>query len=220
LVSEETWLAVREVVADPSRRPARGTQTLLGGLALCHCGAPVYGGRSQKRGRIYRCRDLPGGGGGHVARLAAPVDEYITEVVIARLSRPDARDLLVDDTRPDVEGLRAQAAALRARLDQVAVEFAEDDTVSPAQLRSITERLRARLGEVEAQLADAGRLDVLGPVVGADDVRAAWQSLDLDRARAVIDVLLTVTLHRPGIGRRTFDPDTVEVRWKDGSTAG
>ena len=38
-------------------------------------------------------------------------------VVVLRLSRADAADLLVDDNRPDVPALRRQAQALRKRLD-------------------------------------------------------------------------------------------------------
>ncbi len=68
LVDEDVWRAwVRCCPPEPRPGP-KGVTTLLGGLALCVCGAPVYGGMSSRRGHIYRCRDLPGGGGGHVAR--------------------------------------------------------------------------------------------------------------------------------------------------------
>lgn len=45
----------------------------------------------------------------------------------------------------------------------------------------------------------------------AGDVRTVWAVLDPDRQRAVVDALMTVTLHSPGRGRRTFDPYSVEV---------
>jgi len=60
-------------------------------------------------------------------------------------------------------------------------------------------------------MADSRRADVLGPLVNAGDVRAVWTVLGPDRQRAVVDALMTVTLHSPGRGRRNFDPDSVEV---------
>lgn len=54
---------------------------------------PAYGSKNSRGKRIYRCRQLPGGGGGHTARLADQVDKWITELVVARLSREDAIDL-------------------------------------------------------------------------------------------------------------------------------
>jgi site-specific DNA recombinase len=78
-------------------------------------------------------------------------------------------------------------------------------------VRTASARLRSELVDVEARMSDSGRVDVLGPLVGAADVRAAWKALGPDRQRAVVDALMTVTLHSPGRGRRTFDSDTVEI---------
>lgn len=58
-------------------------------------------------------------------------------------------------------------------------------------------------------------MNVLGPLVGAADVRAAWGALGPERQRAVVDLLMTVTPHSPGRGRRNFDPDTIESRRAD-----
>jgi hypothetical protein len=60
-------------------------------------------------------------------------------------------------------------------------------------------------------MADAGRADVLGPLIAADDVASAWAGLDVDRRRAVVEKLMTVTLLPPGKGRRTFREETVEI---------
>jgi hypothetical protein len=216
VVPEETWRAVHALLADPLRDTNRGRQayrTLLGGLARCVCGAPVYGGKSSHGHQIYRCDDLSGGGGGHVARRAAPIDDYVSDLVVKRLSRSDAADLLVDPHRPDTNALRAEANALRARLESVGLEFAEGE-LTTSQLRVINDRIGTKLRGIEDQMAEAGRLSVLGPLVHADDVRAAWDRLDLDRRRAVIDILLAITLDSPGRGARVFDPDTVRVTWK------
>lgn len=213
LVGEDTWRAVSAILTDPGRAPRRGGRTLLGGLVLCPCGALCFGS-SNSRKRIYRCRALRNGPGGeHVARVARPVDDYVTRVVIGRLSEPDARELLVVRDLPDVGELRGEARELRARLDSVADEFA-DGVLTGAQVRRITERVRGKLELVERKLTDAQRKSVLSGLIGAGDVRAVWDGLDLDRQRAVIDTLMTVTIKSPGRGSRVFDPETVTVGWK------
>lgn len=216
LVDEETYYAARAVITDPARRtagPGRLGTRLLTGIALCGvCDQTVMAGsgaRARRGHDLYRCRSLK-----HVSRQLDPVEEYVTELVVERLSRPDARDLLVDHGRPDAGVLKEKAHALRERLDSLAVEFADDDDMSPSQLRAATRRLRERLAVVEGELADAGRTDVLGPLVLAEDVRAAWLALDRERQRAAIDALMVIRLDPPGRGKRYFDPATVRIEWR------
>jgi hypothetical protein len=138
------------------------------------------------------------------------VEEWVSEVVIARLSRPDAVELLTDNERPDIEALRSEAAAHRARLDELASEFA-DGVLTASQLRTATSKLRSKLSAIEARMADAGRVDVFGPLVGAANVRAVWGALSTNRKRVVIDALMIIKLMPPGRGRRIFDPETVII---------
>jgi DNA invertase Pin-like site-specific DNA recombinase len=214
LVREETWRATRALLADPSRRPPAGARTLLSGLARCMCGEPVWAGRSHHGAQIYKCSTYFNGRldptKPHVSRSAPPVDEYVTAVAVARLARPDAVDLLTDENRPDAVALREQMAVLGARLDELAAAFA-DGEIDRAQLGAGTRKLRAQIVGIEEQLTDAARVDVLGDLIGIDDVRARWDTLDLDRRRSVIDVLMTVTLHKVGAGARIFRPETVEI---------
>jgi site-specific DNA recombinase len=215
LVSEETWRAVVEILTDPSRANLpRSGQGLLTGVAKCGvCGATVHRGATPaRRGRPgypnYRCRAAMG----HIGRAVKPVDEYIAEVVIARLERPDATDLLVDDTRPGSKDLRREAAALRARLDALAGLLA-DGVLNEAGVRRESAKLRAKLAEVEARQTKAGRVSALRQLVGAKDVRAVWESMDTDRQRSVIETLMTVTLLPPGRGTRVFRPESVVIVW-------
>jgi DNA invertase Pin-like site-specific DNA recombinase len=209
LVPEETWRAVRGMLTDPSRaRPPHARRSLLGGVATCAvCQGPIEGNpRHGEPG--YRCA-----AGRHIHRRAAAVDDYVTSIVLERLARADASDLLGTRERADVAALSTEAAALRTRLEVLATEFA-DGTLTSAQLRTATGRLRAKLAEVEQQIADAGQTSALTPLMTAPDVRAVWEELPLGQQRAVIDTLMTVTLHRSGRGARQFDPGTVKVEWK------
>jgi site-specific DNA recombinase len=211
LVPEETFRAVVDIVTHPDRRHGpNAAKALLTGLGLCGvCGGPLHGGRTKDGVRTYRCK----GSYGHVARQADPVDEFVGAVVVERLSRPDAHELLRAPQTEDTAALRGEAQAARQRLEQIAVDFA-DGVLTAGQLRAMTERLRSRIVELDARLADAGRVDVLGPLVDRKDTQQAWDRLGVDRQRTVVDALMTVRVLPPGRGRRTFDPATVEVSWR------
>ena len=218
IVPEETWRAVNAVLTDPTRRRRslpRSGKRLLTGLALCGvCGATVHAGGSPKRGgtghRLYRCSASTG----HVVRKSEPVDDWVTKVIVRRLSRPDAAQLLVKQDRPDIAALTEEARAIRIRLDALAEDYA-DGVLDRDAFRSGTARGRERLAAVEAQMADAGRVDVLGPLVGVEDVQAVWDRLDVERRQAVIDTLAVIRLLPVGRGTRTFREETVVIEPKE-----
>ncbi len=218
LVNEETWRAVHGILEDPARKPPRGVRTMLGGLALCLCGNVVSGGPSHTGHRVYRCsmptrdRSWPGV---HVARQAEPVEDFITRLVVGRLSRPDAADLVaVSESGPDVVALREEAAAIRRNLEEMAADRALG-LISRPQMLAATERANIRLDEIGAELDHAARENVLAPLVAAENAAELWETLDISRKRAVIKTLMSITLHSPGRGaRRPFDPATVEVTWR------
>jgi site-specific DNA recombinase len=213
IVSPELFEAVKVILTDPGRRnaPLSG-QAMLTGLALCGiegCGATVHGGRTRAGDKTYRCtRSM-----GHVGRSQAPVNRYVGLVVCERLSREDAVDLLVPDG-PDASALRVELAAARTRLAQAPKLWAEG-VLSDLELRDTKATLGARIRELENKLADDGMADLLRPLIEAEDIEAMWfEEYDDDRRRAVVDVLMTVTLLPPGRGTRTFRPETVVIDWR------
>jgi site-specific DNA recombinase len=219
IVDRDTYEAAKALLTDEERLTNRiGTarKWLLVGLMLCgRCndGTTVrvtyrdYD-KDGNRVRVYRCRDHA-----HLARRADFCDWRVSERVIARLSRDDARDLLINDDREDVAELRQEADTLNTRLAQLAEAFA-DGTINAPQLKAGTERLRARLGDVEARMVHVDRAPLLVDLVTAHDVRKAWESIGLDRQRAVIDLLYTVTL-MPGIrGKKMFPLESVRMEAK------
>jgi len=50
----------------------------------------------------------------------------------------------------------------------------------------------------------------LAPLIGADDVAAAWDGLTMGQQRAVIRALITVTVQPAGRGRRPEIRDRVQ----------
>lgn len=213
LVDEDTWLAVRSLLSDPNRR--RSTSNRLrwmgSGLYLCGiCGGPVKSASVTSNRRtgttrtVYRC---------HVARAADPVDELVSEIVVARLARPDGGKLLAANDAPDTAELRGRAMALRERIDGLSTAYADGLVTLPA-LRRETERLRAELSAVEAQQVTVPRAAVLADLVRARDVQGVWGALALDRRRAVVDALMAVTILPSGRRGNGFDPRLVQIAWK------
>ena len=122
VVDEATWRAVVAVLDNPDRKttPGPARKHLLSFIARCGvCDGPVIvsmtsGAAERRRGRrpVYRCRADTRG---HVARDQAAVDDLITRLVIARLSREDAADLLAKDRRDELASLNREASGDRER---------------------------------------------------------------------------------------------------------
>jgi site-specific DNA recombinase len=220
ILNPDTWRGVVAVLGDPARRsnPGRPPRWLLVNLAVCGvCGQPVI---SKSRARpnmvIYTCS-----ASSHLSRPAAPVDAFVEAVIVERLSRPDARELLVPDRRADTTNLHLRDAALRERLDELGRLYGEGAIDAP-QLQAATAAIRAQREQITAELAAASRGSVLAGVVDAPDPARVWAGLDLSRRRAIVDTLATVTImparrgRRPGwaAGESYFDSATVRVEPK------
>jgi site-specific DNA recombinase len=225
LVTEDTWRALCALLADPGRRVSSSNRVrwLMAGLARCGaegCRQPLRSSSVQdRRGghrTVYKCRAT---GPGHVARSAPAVDQLVLAVIGERLARPDAVGLL----RPavlgiDPAGLQAEAMALRGRLDEAADSFA-DGVITQTQLAKITARVRARLADVEAEMAAGRRASAVDPLLTATDPRAAWLAAPIDRQRAVIRELVDVTV-LPGRRGKVFDPELIAIEWQAGEVPG
>lgn len=210
IVDEDDHVQVNAILSDPARRPkGRPRAYLLSGIGTCGvCGARLYG-RIEKRGPIYVCE-----AGAHLGRKIADIDSYVEAVVVKRLSLPDAAAAF---TRPDqsdrAEDLRREQRTLTTRLDGLAEAFAGGD-IDRRQLTAGTARLRDRLRVIEAELPTLTSTPVVGSLVAAGDVAAAWAELDTATKREVVGLLADVSVHRAGRGARVFDPETVHIEWK------
>lgn len=217
LVAEEKWRAAVSILSDPARRTSfsRARRWLLTGIASCGvCGGSLRVmllATSHKGVPSYTCSV-----GKHVVRNASELEAMISRVIVERLKRPDIGNRMrVSAIDVDVAALRAEAGALRTRLDDLADDLEMDERT----LTRRTRKLNERLAEVQGQLVDASRGDVVAEVAGADDVQAAWDALHLDRKRAIIAELATIVVHRTKKGRPPgwrpgssyFNPAGIEV---------
>ena len=212
VVDEPTWRAVKAILESPSRKKkvGRSAMGLLTGVARCGvCGETVNmggaGGPNNSK-KNYTCRV-----GNHVSRWTKPVDELVTELACAIIER-DGADLLIDDERPDLDALYAQQAAARTRLKQLGEDYAME-LIERSTMLAGTEAARAKIADIQARITDAGRVDILGDAVAADDVWAWWHSEQVtnDRRRRIIDTLMDVTILLAVRGRKSFDPTSIRL---------
>lgn len=202
-----------EVLRDPRRRVQQGTtlKYLLSGYARCgRCGTVMFATPVAAGGVAYRCR------GCYVTRRADLVDAVVEAVIVGRLERPDAAQLLADDR--DVVKLRARAAELRQRRDELAGLLA-DGLLTATAVRARAEQLRDELEDVEGRLAVKGPPDAIRALVTATEVRAAWDALGVRDRRRVVELLATVTIRAAARRGALFDPQLVAIEWKRADTS-
>ena len=78
-------------------------------------------------------------------------------------------------------------------------------------------RVTARLEEIDAAIAEAGKTDAVALLLGADDPGDAWDGLDVTIQRKIVESLVHVTLKPPGAGCRNPDlTQLVRVAWRKG----
>lgn len=206
VVSREKWEQVVRILEDPARRANHSTTYrvyLLSGLALCdQCDVTVGSNVtvSKKNGRrvAYICWQCG------MSRDIKAVDLYVETTITTLLEH-------YEDKPPGVDPKQLQAIQnLRDRIEKVKQDFAADDTADPADLRETLRLLRGRLKAEEALVAPRRRDQVVKGVTGPLAAET-WKSLPLSRQRAILDALVEVRLRRSPVGRRPFDPETVQI---------
>lgn len=209
IVDENTWSTAVAILANPDRRTnLRDSRTrwLLSNLAVCGvegCGQKMVTGTTSNGKRALRCST-----GVHNCQQAEPIERFVAALVVARLSREDARRAFLKPA-PNLEPLRTEAVALRARREALAADLEVDELTMARRDRALRERLEV----IEAELASAMAGSSLASVLDMD-VRAAWDDLDLDRRRAVVAAVCDVTVLPAGRGATKFRPESVEVRFR------
>jgi hypothetical protein len=224
------------ILSNPERRTnttgSSRVKWLGSGLYVCGiCGEPalrVSNSGTDKRGPAYRCKARDNiRQSGHVTRAAKPLDDYIERIIVARLQRPDAAELFTAPTDPDLDttALHTEAVAIGQRLTDLSTAFA-DGAITLAQLRTGSDKLRARLSDIEDTLTTAATANPLIGLAGHPRVADIWygttpdrsDGLELGRRRALLARLLTVTVLPTSRGRRPdgtyFDPTGIHIEWK------
>lgn len=230
IVTEEVWKAVVETLTAPGRGPTNSRVRKWLGSNLYLCGAEGCdqtlrtamgsGGRAEERRPvvIYRCRS---GEKGHVARNAERLDAYVSAVMVARLSRPDLKELLGAEELSDVEEIRTRLAVQESEL-RMWRRLAREGEVSALAFAESEKAVLGRIAAIKGELREAVRTPLLVELLDVEDIAAEWESQSLAWRRMVLNMMATVVVRparrgRPPAwrpGQSYFTPDGVEFVWR------
>lgn len=232
VITPKEWMAVDAVFsarvgpnvkADGSLTDFRSPSYLLTGILRCGkprqdgqiCDAPL---RATVRpdlsgGYLYQCLGKTLGGCGGTGRNGTKTDEFITEVVLAKLEERAATATLADDEWGGEEELARLMVKQRELL-----RAWQEDQISDELFFPENQALGVSVKELRAdRTCHALRRQGTGQATG--DIRERWVSgrLDLQQKRTLIrEVLHAVTvLPVGGGGRRPFNPDLLVPKWRD-----
>lgn len=209
LIPEADHWVLTALFGDPARKTRRegGVRHLLGGIAVCGvCGAACR--RIKNRNTpSYACAQRF-----CVTRTQVPLDAYIEAIVVLRLSRPDAVELMAGPDDTEVMKAVEKVRELRARLDAF-YAAASQGKLSPEGLIRVEGQLLGEIREVERRAVPRGVPSAVLELT-AGDVQQRWDGLVVAQKREVIRALLVIRILPTGKGTRRFDPDKVDVRWR------
>jgi site-specific DNA recombinase len=196
LVDEATWQACQHALATGDHRelarrraspPGRVKYLLSGSIRVmtAPCGGKLQGYPLRPgRSAYYICEADQCTSAGQVE-----ADEYVTQLIVARLSKRDARHLWAADTG---DARKAAAELARLRADLAANETAYENDEISAKLAGARERkLGLEIADAERRAQPAGAplaaLKLLAAAkLGRDRVRPTWDSFPLLSKREVI----------------------------------
>lgn len=224
LVDESTWRATQAVLNTPGRAPGRKSvrQHLLTGVL--QCGKPGCGGylagrwamqqqRSGPRAHsiTYGCKQCHG-----VSVRAEHIEPLlINDLLIPRLTRPDAENLLTNEAlgETEAEDIRREVQTLRSELTQIGIERGQR-LLTGEQAKVATDLINADIDNLEQRLRSQQVAWLFEDIpLGTSEAGAAVLGLSADRLRAIIRVLMTVTVRPVGKGGHVFNPERVAVQW-------
>ncbi|MFC4054597.1 recombinase family protein [Actinomadura syzygii] len=224
IITDDEHLALVEAIrpSKPSRKNrGRGhvMKYLLSPFIRCgKCNARMYGGVQyyhKKTGKpvvAYRCPTKGWGGCGGITRIAAPIDEYVTELVIQEQSRirlqrrkelpPWDRE---DELRDVAQQIQESTDAYKAKRISGSRYFALIEDLEASE-----RRLKAEKRKYEAKRQ--------ARAVEIPDLRAEWNRPDftLEQKHAAIAKSITALIIHPAPRQGAkFSPDQITPIWNE-----
>lgn len=220
VVDRGTWEAVRTVLLDPRRNkhhaPAR-RYLLTGGVARCGlCGARLVARPRENGDRCYVCATGPNFEGCGKIRIGAdPLEEYISDAVIALLASDDLAEILAAGDTTDTTEVLDEVRADEDSLKQLAQDHYADRLISRAEFLAARDAVQARLDANMRRLAEAAAPAVADLPRVEEELRQTWEQGDLEQRRSLVGLVLDRVVVNPAVrGRNFFDPDRVDLVWR------
>lgn len=228
LLAEDEFRAILSKLQVRRAAPGRTPKWLGSGIFRCNCGYGMQAHVQPNRPARYRCKDTGRIAGEHCARKLDELDEYVSDLVIEWCAQPVASQRLLHEEgeKIDIDALRARSVSLRQRLTEKAtLNFDDPDAYTDEQLKVFTKLTNQKIREIEQQLAKAHSespaMELVRPGIGMTDMKARraavadqWDALSLGQKRAILRELLDVRVLPTQVGKKRFDPSTIEITWK------
>lgn len=213
IVPVETWRAAVAVLNEEDRVTSApgGYKWLLSYVATCPEGDPLQCRPPRPGGRraFYRCD--------HVGIGVFELDEFITRLTVARLAKPDARQLFEGDSA-EAQRARDEVARIRLELDDLAEKLAAGQIsamLAAAAEPGIQRRLAAAEAQVQVHSQHGAVLALIGSAGASEkEIRARWDALSVAGRRSVLDALFEEIKVGPTtrkLSRHASDEEKVEV---------
>jgi hypothetical protein len=211
------WQAVRALLENPERRTGKRAPRvyLLSGIARCGgCGEVMRGKSNNSAGlpASYFCEQRRGS---CAFRRADLVDAQVRAWVVTRLAAIDVTGALAEPLDPsEAFGLQEAIREVEKRQDALARLFTAG-TIKERQLVAGNDEAELELTQLRDRL-DALELDARRPVevlqglAGMANAAELFDGLSLERRRAVVSLLCSVTILSGARGRK-YDPSLVVI---------
>lgn len=215
--------------AHATQSPGKAVHLLTRFMTCDVCGGVIAHQPLKKQSPRYHCSGLDAGGAatgksGCVSVRQDWADDYITDMVVHRLSQPDLLSQAVVQDDAVVIIAQAEADSLRATLDE-AYEGYKRKILTLDQYAERKLELTSQIEAAEAAARNIGIPPILRTftgLLGASDrataealVREMWEGFPVSGQRDVIRSLFSeLKLMRVGKGVRRFDPDRVHHEWR------
>jgi DNA invertase Pin-like site-specific DNA recombinase len=233
IVSECDWRRLQAILAHPERRTNLvGKRTaLLTGYVYCgnpECGKRLTATRDGRGKRAYVCQPTTHQRGcGKIRRLADPIDQLVTELVIATLE--DADDLTIPIPEgDDLAALYAEKKRLEDRQAQLAIDHyrlkRQDGSplIDRVPFLAANEALQSDIAAIQRKLDRATTHRHVKELPVGEIAQAEWDAHadDLAWRRELVGMLIEKVIvkptdrryirYNPDFGAR-FDPDAIDV---------
>jgi site-specific DNA recombinase len=230
IITEDEWRKLQAVITNPDRRTNFVTQrtALLTGYVYCGaetngavCGKKLIATRDANGKRIYVCkRDSSRQGCGRLRRLADPVDQLVTELIIATLEDSDFGIPVADDD--EFSNLWAQKRELEDSLAQLAIDHYRLRVIGRPAFLAAHEALEADLAAVQRKLDRASTYRHVTEIPVGEVAQSEWDAHadDLAWRRELVGLLIERIIIKPSRHPRVpfsahfgarFDPESVAV---------
>jgi site-specific DNA recombinase len=219
IIRPEETARVRAILGRATRATSRTVRRYLlsGGLLRCGvCDSVLVARPRQDGSRRYVCAKGPGlPGCGKVAIVAEPVEGFIAEAVLYRLDTPELAEALEGAATPDDSADRANLAADKAQLEELATAYGEKE-VTFAEYLVARRPIEARIEAGRRALARLTRTEAITPYIGnSSGLRDSFVDLPLTSQRAIVASVLDRIVVQPAVpGRNRFDPGRLEPVWR------